>query len=195
MGYSRGLLCSVLIALAIGCGDDGSSGPSAPTTTPPAPTTPPVPTPPPPSTSGCRIGQILGPGQSCDFNGSTFEVLEGGCARISSLGSGRLCSQSITYNAFRATRVNATDFRIDSLPGSAPPPPPSSDACRLGDELNPGESCRIPGFRYSPFEVRADGRGCLTGSGTICAGNSLNINGFRAARISGTSRWRIDALP
>ena len=42
------------------------------------------------------------------------------------------------------------------------------------------------------FEVTSDGRGCY---GFICAGNRLNLNGFEASNIVGTSRWRIDAVP
>ena len=71
-----------------------------------------------------------------------------------------------------------------------------SDACRVGQELDPGDYCTvdIPGVSLGSnrFEVRSDGRGCY---GSICAGQSLNLNGFRASRIAGTSRWRIDAIP
>ncbi len=71
-----------------------------------------------------------------------------------------------------------------------------SDACRVGQELRPGDFCTvdIPGIGAGTnrFEIRADGSGCY---GFICSGNSLDLNGFRASRIAGTSRWRIDALP
>ena len=62
-------------------------------------------------------------------------------------------------------------------------------ACRVGSTLGPGGSCDVGSDR---FEVLSDGRGrygcCIT------AGTGINVNGFRASRISGTN-WRIDALP
>ena len=71
-----------------------------------------------------------------------------------------------------------------------------SDACRVGQELDPGDYCTvdIPGVNVGTnrFEVRSDGQGCY---GSICSGQSLNLSGFRASRAAGTSRWRIDALP
>ncbi len=71
-----------------------------------------------------------------------------------------------------------------------------SDACRVGQELSPGDYCTvdIPNISVGTnrFEVRSDGRGCYGG---ICSGNAMNLNGFEASRIDGTSRWRIDALP
>ena len=70
------------------------------------------------------------------------------------------------------------------------------DACRVGQELEPGEYCTvdIPGVNVGSnrFEVQSDGRACY---GSICSGQSINLSGFRANRIDGTSRWRIDALP
>lgn len=63
-------------------------------------------------------------------------------------------------------------------------------ACRVGLTLGPGGSCDVGSDR---FEVLSDGRGrygcCIT------AGTGINVNGFRASRISGTNDWRVDALP
>ena len=71
-----------------------------------------------------------------------------------------------------------------------------SDACHVGRELSPGDYCTvdIPNISVGTnrFEVRSDGRGCYGG---ICSRNAMNLNGFEASRIAGTSRWRIDALP
>ena len=62
-------------------------------------------------------------------------------------------------------------------------------ACRVALTLGPGGSCDVGSDR---FEVLSDGRGrygcCIT------AGTGVNVNGFRASRISGTNNWRIDAL-
>ena len=85
-----------------------------------------------------------------------------------------------------------------STSGPTPGPMPGGGgACVVGLELSPGQFCTvdIPGVSVGSnrFEVRSDGRGCYGGS--ICAGNSLNLNGFRASSISGTDNWRIDALP
>ena len=63
-------------------------------------------------------------------------------------------------------------------------------ACRVELTLGPGGSCDVGSDR---FEVLSDGRGrygcCIT------AGTGVNVNGFRASRISGTNNWRIEALP
>ena len=71
-----------------------------------------------------------------------------------------------------------------------------SDACRVGQELSPGDYCTVDIPNVSAgtnrFEVGSDGRGCYGG---ICSGNAMSLNGFEASRIAGTSRWRIDALP
>ena len=72
-----------------------------------------------------------------------------------------------------------------------------ANACRVGQVLGPGAFCavEIPGINLGTnrFEVRSDGQGCYGGS--ICAGSSLNLNGFRASKITGTTRWRIDGVP
>ena len=70
------------------------------------------------------------------------------------------------------------------------PPPAAAGACRVGQELSPGQSCT---FGSSTFSVRDDGYGCIGSS--ICAGQGLTINQFQAQRITGTSRWRIVRLP
>ena len=71
-----------------------------------------------------------------------------------------------------------------------------TDACRVGQELDPGDYCTvdIPGVSLGAnrFEVRSDGQGCY---GSICADQRLSLNGFMASRTAGTSRWRIDAVP
>ena len=82
---------------------------------------------------------------------------------------------------------------LTALSGSAAA---QSDACRVGQELDPGDYCTvdIPGINVGTnrFVVTSDGRGCYGG---ICAGRSLNLSGFEAGRIAGTSRWRINAVP
>ncbi|MCY3732332.1 MAG: hypothetical protein OXF98_13415, partial [Rhodospirillaceae bacterium] len=63
-------------------------------------------------------------------------------------------------------------------------------ACTVDLRLGPGGSCDVGSDR---FQVLSDGRGrygcCIT------AGTGININGFRANRISGTDNWRVEALP
>ncbi len=63
------------------------------------------------------MGQVLNPGSSCTYSGGTFEVLSNGCVRLSGLGSGTLCAQSINYNGFQASRQTGNRWRIDALPG------------------------------------------------------------------------------
>ena len=79
-------------------------------------------------------------------------------------------------------------------PATQPPatqPPASGSACTVGKVLEPGESCTYSG---GTFEVRSDGFGCV-GSGSICAGQGLNLGSFSASKISGTTNWKINALP
>ena len=66
----------------------------------------------------------------------------------------------------------------------------SGSLCQAGQELAPGQSCKVP--EGKTFRVRNDGHGCLD---NVCAGNRLDINGFKASKIPNSSRWRIDALP
>ena len=79
-------------------------------------------------------------------------------------------------------------------------------ACRVGQVLSPGQSCTSTNGRS--FEVNSDGDGCtytadLGGDGwrigglRICNSRDpfVNFGSFRASRIDGTSRWRIDARP
>ena len=77
-----------------------------------------------------------------------------------------------------------------TTPTTPSTPTTTSNACTVGQQVRPGQSCT---FGSNRFEVRSNGQGCYNGS--ICAGESLNINSFRASRISGTNNWRIDALP
>ena len=71
-----------------------------------------------------------------------------------------------------------------------------SDACRVGQELGPGDYCTvdIPGINFggNRFEVQADGS-ALWGTSRFNR-SRLSIGGFRASPI-GTLEWRIDAVP
>ncbi|MDE0405219.1 MAG: hypothetical protein OXI53_07880 [Nitrospira sp.] len=63
----------------------------------------------------------------------------------------------------------------------------------VGSILSPGQSVRYTGGGNNlTFTVRADGTGCVGSS--ICAGNSLNINNFRAER-NNQGNWEIISLP
>ena len=87
-----------------------------------------------------------------------------------------------------ATQPIAITVRPGETSGSLP-------ACRVGLVLRIGESCsvEIPNISGGDnrFHVTSDGRGCY---GIICAGDAMNLSGFRASRQS-DSAWRIDALP
>ena len=65
----------------------------------------------------------------------------------------------------------------------------STGACRVGQELSPGDSCTVGSDR---FEVLPDGRGHFS---FITAGTGITVNRFRASRIPGTNTWRIDSVP
>ena len=85
---------------------------------------------------------------------------------------------------------------VGQLAVFAGPTSAQSDACRVGQELGPGDYCTvdIPGLDFggNRFEVQPDGRACW---GTACFRGNINLNGFRASLIAGTLRWRIDAVP
>ena len=87
-----------------------------------------------------------------------------------------------------ATQPITVTVRKGDTPGRLP-------ACRVGLVLHIGESCTvdIPNISGGDnrFHVTSDGRGCY---GIICAGDAMNLSGFRASRQS-DGRWRIDALP
>ena len=101
---------------------------------------------------------------------------------------------TVTVTARDPGGLSAAQPIAVTVTGGGPPP---GGACVAGMVLSPGQFCTvdIPGFSFGSnrFEVTSDGRGCYGGS--FCAGNSLNLNGFRASRISGTDNWRIDAVP
>ena len=87
-----------------------------------------------------------------------------------------------------ATQPIAITVRPGETSGSLP-------ACRVGLVLRIGESCsvEIPNISVADhwFHVTSDGRGCY---GIICAGDAMNLSGFRASRQD-DGAWRIDALP
>lgn len=82
-----------------------------------------------------------------------------------------------------------------------------SSACSVGQELNAGERCSIPGSGV--FEIHSDG--CVTGlpdvAGEVsfgegnmtesgfCVRGYVQKGGFRAAANADTSVWRIESLP
>ena len=113
----------------------------------------------------------------------------------------------IQFNPLNASSINdhipalqarGVEVKFDSTPTPTTDEetPTTGDACAVGQELSPGQSCTvdIPNVNVGSnrFEVRSDGSGCY---GNICAGTGVNLNGFQASKIAGTSRWRIDALP
>ena len=123
------------------------------------------------------------------------------------------------------SRIDSTDIRLIMTyilnPADPALPPgigqPSGSTCVVGLELSPGQSCIVDISNvndsgkwkgYYRFKVKANGRGCYSrfeehvlGSGQststadINAPSDIDNGGFRASRIEGTSKWRIDALP
>ncbi len=92
------------------------------------------------------------------------------------------------------SRTGAYTLRLTAE--DADPEPDGDDACSVGLVLSPGDYCTvdIPNISVGTdrFRVTSSGSGCYGG---LCGGRSLNLNGFRASRISDTNDWRIDALP
>ena len=84
-------------------------------------------------------------------------------------------------------------------------------ACRVGQELNPDESCEVSGA--GTLGVRTDGclgelpdlsgrmsvgnlsMGMSNGETTSCMRGYYERGGFRISEVPDTTRWRIDALP
>ena len=65
------------------------------------------------SSGTCRVGQVLGPGESCTVGSDRFEVLPDGRGRMGFITAGT----GITINRFSASRIPGTNtWRIDSLP-------------------------------------------------------------------------------
>ena len=64
-----------------------------------------------------------------------------------------------------------------------------TDACRVDRSwvrVSPARSTFRTILRWrQPLRVQSDGRGCYV---FLCAGRSMNLNGFRASRITGTSQ-------
>lgn len=92
----------------------------------------------------------------------------------------------------------------------------AGNACRVGQELDPGQSCEVP--YAGTFRVRSDGcagevpvvqvdpeNGTVSlsfsggdlefSSGRMCMSGYVESGGFRASEIPDTSRWRIDSMP
>ncbi len=108
---------ALLTSVAWACGDDGGE-----TTSPAVPT--------PVTPSGCRVGQVLGPGESCPLaSGAVFQARADGIAclgdgwctdrLVSGIVSGisvSISPNSLQVESFRATRVDDTlTWRIDAL--------------------------------------------------------------------------------
>ena len=189
--------------MVVGCGDDNSLAPSSPT----APTTT-------DSAPQFQSGTLtLQPGERYTVGTAvnvTLPAASGGDppltyglspslpSGLSFNAAGRTISgtptaeSSHTEYAYTATDRDgdSATIRFGITVVRAPTTGSSSGTCFVGQELRPGDSCTVGSDR---FQVLSDGRGrygcCIT------AGTGININGFRASRISGTDNWRIDALP
>ncbi len=105
-------LACAFCGVVVGCSD---STPTAPTPTPTPATTAPV-------SMACRVGQTVGPGQSCTVGADRqFEVdLDGRGCLVAGVGSmvSRFCSGArIAIEDFAASRVSGTnDWRIEATP-------------------------------------------------------------------------------
>ena len=194
-------LLAAVVVVALGCGGDGNtSTPTTPTTT--TDLSPSFP-------SGHSL--TVQPGEQYTVGvvvNVTLPAASGGDPPLTytvspSLPSGLTfgaSTRTITGTPTTAQTHREYSYRVTDADGDtasigfgitvAMAPTMSSGACFVGQELNPGDFCTVGSER---FEVLADGRGrygcCIT------AGTGVNINGFRANRISGTDTWRIEAVP
>ena len=80
------------------------------------------------------------------------------------------------------------------LVGDVPPGPADGGPCQAGVTLEEGDSCTVavPGLQGATnvFQVR-NGEGCY---GNICAGDTLNLNGFIAS-ANPNSSWLVTRIP
>ncbi len=207
-------MCKVLVAalaIAVVACDDSNPAPTAPTTTTPTVTTPTVP--------ANRAPQV-----ATGINDATLERGDKGTVNLeeSPVNFTDPDGDDLTYTASSsnthvasadvvgtvleivAANIGRADIRVTARdPGGLVTVTGGSGtstgggvvtthagACTVGLRLGPGGSCDVGSER---FQVLSDGRGrygcCFT------AGTGININGFRANRISGTDNWRIEALP
>lgn len=97
----------------------------------------------------------------------------------------RVCS-TVLLIGIVACGESTTEAAPPEVP--EPPPTPTVAPCSAGLVLSPGQSCSVSGINFS---VRDDGSACLGG---ICSGQSITVNSFSAARIDGTTTWRINSL-
>ena len=209
--YSRPCTCYALLFLGLlqasGCGD----GASLPARTPP--TSPSVVANRAPSAAGAVPEQTLTVGgivarvdvvpYFSDPDGDTlaYAVVSSDVGIVSASVSGSIVALDPVGAGVALATVTATDsgglsatqpIAITVRPGETSG---SLPACRVGLVLRIGESCsvEIPNISVADnwFHVTSDGRGCY---GIICAGDAMNLSGFRARRQS-DGAWRIDALP
>ena len=209
--YSRPCTCYALLFLGLlqasGCGD----GASLPARTPP--TSPSVVANRAPSASGAVPEQTLTAGgivarvdvapYFSDPDGDTlaYAVVSSDVGIVSASVSGSIVALDPVGAGVALATVTATDsgglsatqpIAVTVRQGGAPGRLP---ACRVGLVLHIGESCTvdIPNISGGDnrFHVTSDGRGCY---GIICAGDAMNLSGFRASRQD-DGTWRIDALP
>ena len=199
------LMAGLLSTVAVGCGDDDGGSPTSPTPTTPANRAP--------TASGSIPSQTLTAGESAtvdvaqyfsDPDGDTLTYAATSSnasvatvsvsASIVNMVAQDAGQANVTVTARDPGNMSATQLFSVTVEAGRPKP---GGACVVGLELSPGQFCTVDvaGFQLGSnrFEVTSDGRGCYGGS--ICSGRSVNINGFRATRISGTDNWRIDALP
>ena len=203
------LVAGVLASAAWGCGDDSEgSTPTSPTT--PRPTTPANRA---PTASGSIPSQTLTAGESTTVDVARYfsdpdgdALTYGATSSAASVATVSVSASAVNVDAQDAGQAQVTVTARDpgnlnatqqfSVTVEARGPMPGGD-CVVGLVLSPGQFCTVdvPGISVGSnrFEVMSDGRGCYGGS--LCAGNGLNLSGFRAARISGTDNWRIEALP
>jgi len=202
------LTATVLVAVTVGCGDDGGSSPTSPT-----PTTPTAPANRAPATSGSIPSQTLTAGESAMVDVAQYFSDPDGDALTYAATSSNTTVAAVSVSA-STVNIDAQDAGQADVTVTARDPgsmsatqqfsvtvearrPRPGGACVVGLELSPGQFCTVDIPRVSVgsnrFEVRSDGFGCYGGS--ICAGTGLNLSGFRATRISGTDNWRIEALP
>ncbi len=72
------------------------------------------------------------------------------------------------------------------------------EACQVGQEWGPGESCVVSGgYR---FEVEDQDFACYSkiledGIESDCSNREIESGGFSASRIEDTANWRINSVP
>ena len=141
---------------------------------------------------------LVAAGTACSSDFETSELAaaqaEARAAREEAQADAQAVREAVQAEA--QTVREATPAEVDAVVGEAAAA--SGGSCRSGQMLSPGDSCTVIGLSgivgdSNQFEIQSDGYGCY--GGTMCSGQSMQLNQFRAERTDGGNDWLIEPVP